>query len=225
MLEELWPDLGNAFAAGLLAGGASVAIQWAAHKAARPIQDLRARCRRNPKGDAWVERRLAAILAADVVAYSRLMNADEEGTHERLLAHRREVIEPNIREHRGRIVKNTGDGVLVEFASVIDAVRCALEVQQAMFARNAGLPQSRRIDLRMAVNLGDVIVEPEDIYGHAVNLAARLESLAAPGGICISADIWRHVRGAIAAEFVDMGEQPLKNIADPVHVFGIAPDP
>jgi adenylate cyclase len=225
MLEELWPDLGNAFAAGLLAGGASVAIQWAAHKAARPIQDLRARCRRNPKGHAWVERRLAAILAADVVAYSRLMNADEEGTHERLLAHRREVIEPNIREHRGRIVKNTGDGVLVEFASVIDAVRCALEVQQAMFARNAGLPQSRRIDLRMAVNLGDVIVEPEDIYGHAVNLAARLESLAAPGGICISADIWRHVRGAIAAEFVDMGEQPLKNIADPVHVFGIAPDP
>ena len=93
-----------------------------------------------------------------------------------------------------------------------------------MLARNAGLPQSRRIDLRMAVNLGDVIVEPEDIYGHAVNLAARLESLAAPGGICISADIWRHVRGAIAAEFVDLGEQPLKNIGDPVHVFAFAPD-
>jgi adenylate cyclase len=171
-----------------------------------------------------VERRLAAILLADVVGYSRLMNADEEGTHVGLLSCRREVMEPKIREHRGRVVKNTGDGALVEFASAVDAVRCALEVQEAMMTRNAGVPRSRRIDLRVAVNLGDVIVEPEDIYGHAVNLVARLEGLAAPGGICISADIWRHVRGTVAAEFVDLGERQLKNIADPVHVFAVSPE-
>jgi adenylate cyclase len=170
-----------------------------------------------------LERRLAAILAADVAGYSRLMTADEEGTHIRLLTHRREVIEPKIREHRGRIVKNTGDGALVEFGSVVDAVRCALEVQRTMVARNAAVPKNGRIELRMGVNLGDVIVAPDDIYGHGVNLAARLESLAPPGGICISADAWRHVRGAIAAEFVDLGEQRLKNIADPAHVYAISP--
>jgi adenylate cyclase len=224
VFEEFWPDLGKAVAAGLLVGGASVAVQWAAHKMVRPMQALRVRRRRGGNGPAAVERRLAAILAADFVGYSRLMEVDEEGTHGRLLAHRREVIEPSIRQHRGRIVKNTGDGVLVEFVSVVDAMRCALQTQEAMLARNVGLPQNRRIDLRMAVNLGDVIVEPEDIYGHAVNLAARLESLAAPGGICISADTWRYVRGVIATEFVDLGEQPLKNIADPVHVFAVAPD-
>jgi len=166
---------------------------------------------------------LAAILAADVAGYSRLMTADEEGTHFRLLTHRREVIEPKIREHRGRIVKHTGDGALAEFGSVVDAVRCALEVQRAMVLRNAELPQSRRIEFRMGVNLGDVIVASDDIYGHGVNLAARLEGLAPPGGICISADTWRHVRGAVAAEFVDLGEQRLKNIADPAHVFAISP--
>jgi class 3 adenylate cyclase len=171
-----------------------------------------------------MERRLAAILAADVVAYSRLMTIDEEGTHFRLLTCRREVMEPKIREHRGRIVKSTGDGALVEFGSAVDAVRCALDVQRAMIARNAGVPQSRRIELRIGVNLGDVIIMPDDIYGHAVNLAARLESLAAPGGICISADIWRHVRGTIAAEFVDLGERQLKNIADPAHVFAVSPE-
>jgi len=149
------------------------------------------------------------------------MSTDEEGTHFRLLAYRREVIAPKVREHRGRIVKHTGDGALVEFGSV-EAVRCALDVQRIILARNAGLPQDRRIDLRIGVNLGDVIVAPDDIYGHGVNIAARLESLAPPGGICISADAWRHVRGTIAADFVDLGEQRLKNIADPTHVFAVS---
>jgi adenylate cyclase len=222
MFEALWPELGKAFTAGLLAGGASVAMQWAAGKAVRLLRASRARDAAEP---AHMQRRLAAILAADVVGYSRLMAADEEGTHSRLLTCRREVIEPKIRKHHGRIVKNTGDGALVEFGSAVDAVRCALEVQQAMVARNVGVPQILRIELRMGVNLGDVIVVPGDIYGHAVNLAARLESLAAPGGICLSADIWRHVRGTIAAEFVDLGERQLKNIADPAHVFAVAPGP
>ena len=133
-----------------------------------------------------------------------------------------DVIAPKVREHRGRIVKHTGDGALVEFGSVVGAVRCALDVQRIILARNAGLPQDRRIDLRIGVNLGDVIVAPDDIYGHGVNIAARLESLAPPGGICISADVWRHVRGAIAADFVDLGEQRLKNIADPAHVFAVS---
>ena len=222
MFEAFWPDLGKAFAAGLLAGGASVAMQWAAGQAVRLFRSPRASFAHAPAEPARIERRLAAILVADVVAYSRLMSADEEGTHLRLLTCRREVMEPKIREHRGRIVKSTGDGALVEFGSAVDAVCCALEVQRAMVARNAGVPQSRRIELRIGVNLGDVIVMPDDIYGHAVNLAARLESLAAPGGICISADIWRHVRGTIAAEFVDLGERQLKNIADPAHVFAVS---
>jgi len=170
-----------------------------------------------------LERRLAAILAADVAGYSRLMSADEEGTHLRLLAYRREIIAPKVRQHRGRIVKHTGDGALVEFCSVVDAVRCALDVQRIIRLRNSGMPKNHRIELRIGVNLGDVIVAPDDIYGHGVNVAARLEGLAPPGGICISADAWRHVRGAVAAEFVDLGEKRLKNIADPAHVFAIAP--
>jgi adenylate cyclase len=217
MLEELWPEIGKAWVTGVLAGGGSILVQWLAPKAAQLLRRLRAA--KHPR----LERRLAAILAADVAGYSRLMTADEEGTHFRLLTHRREVIEPKIREHRGRIVKHTGDGALAEFGSVVDAVRCALEVQRAMVLRNAELPQSRRIEFRMGVNLGDVIVASDDIYGHGVNLAARLEGLAPPGGICISADTWRHVRGAIAAEFVDLGEQRLKNIADPAHVFAVSP--
>lgn len=217
MLEELWPEIGKAWVTGVLAGGGSILVQWLAPKMAQVLRRLRAA--KHPR----LERRLAAILAADVAGYSRLMTADEEGTHFRLLTHRREVIEPKIREHRGRIVKHTGDGALAEFGSVVHAVRCALEVQRAMVLRNAELPQSRRIEFRMGVNLGDVIVAPDDIYGHGVNLAARLEGLAPPGGICISADTWRHVRGAVAAEFVDLGELQLKNIADPAHVFAIAP--
>jgi adenylate cyclase len=216
MLEEVWPEIGKAWVTGVLAGGGSVLVQWLAPKAARLLRRFRV------AGQPCLERRLAAILAADVAGYSRLMSADEEGTHRRLVTHRHEVLEPKIREHRGRIVKNTGDGALVEFASVVDAVRCALEVQRAMVARNAKVPEKQRIEFRMGVNLGDVIVAPDDIYGHGVNLAARLESLAPPGGICISADTWRHVRGAIAAEFVDLGEQRLKNIADPAHVFAVS---
>jgi adenylate cyclase len=217
MLEELWPELGKAWVTGVLAGGASILVQWLAPKAAQALRRLRAA--KQPR----LERRLAAVLAADVVGYSRLMTADEEGTHRRLVTYRREVIEPKVREHRGRVVKNTGDGALVEFGSVVDAVRCALAMQQLVLARTAGLPQSRRIEFRIGVSLGDVIVAPDDIYGHGVNLAARLEGLALPGGICISADAWRYARGAVAAEFVDLGEQRLKNIADPAHVFAVAP--
>ena len=216
MLEEVWPEIGNAWVSGVLAGGGSVLVQWLAPKAARLLKHLRA-------DRLGLERRLAAILAADVVGYSRLMSADEEGTHLRLLAYRREVIAPKVREHRGRIVKHTGDGALVEFGSVVDAVRCALEVQQNIRTRNAGLPEDRRIEFRIGVDLGDVILAPDDIYGHGVNVASRLEGLAAPGGICITADAWRLVRGAIAAEFVDLGEKRLKNIADPAHVFALAP--
>jgi adenylate cyclase len=130
-------------------------------------------------------RRLAAILAADVAGYSRLMGADEEGTHECLKAHLRELVEPKISEHRGRIVKNTGDGFLAEFPSVVDAVRCAVEVQRGMAERNADAPPGGRIEFRIGINLGDVIVEEHDIFGDGVNVAARLEALAEPGGICV----------------------------------------
>src|SRR5215471_11967869 len=133
-----------------------------------------------------VERRLAAILAADVAGYSRLMGQDEEGTHERLKALRRELLDPKIAEHNGRIVKTTGDGMLAEFASVVDAVRCAVEIQRGMTDREPELPEERRIRFRIGVNLGDVIVEEHDIFGDGVNIAARLEALAEPGGICIS---------------------------------------
>jgi len=216
MLEEVWSEIGNAWVSGVLAGGGSILLQWLMPKASNLLKRLRA-------DKVRLERRLAAILAADVVGYSRLMSADEEGTHLRLLAYRREVIAPKVREHRGRIVKHTGDGALVEFGRAVDAVRCAMEMQRVILARNADLPQDRRIKLRIGVNLGDIIVASDDIYGHGVNVAARLESLAPPGGICISADAWRHVRGVIAAEFVDLGEQRLKNIPDPAHVFAVAP--
>jgi class 3 adenylate cyclase len=162
-----------------------------------------------------VERRLAAILAADVVGYSRLMGADEEGTHERLKAHFRQLIGPKIQEHRGRIVKNTGDGLLVEFPSVVDAVRCAAEMQHGMIDRNADVSEYKRISFRIGVNLGDVIVEPEDIFGDGVNIAARLEALAEPGGICISRTVHDHIGERLPYSFEDMGEQSVKNIARP----------
>src|SRR5262249_34015212 len=133
-----------------------------------------------------VERRLAAILAADVAGYSRLMGADEEGTLERLKAHRRELVHPKIREHRGRIVKTTGDGMLGDFPSVVDAVHCAVEIQRGMADRNAEVPEDKRITFRIGINLGDVIIDGDDIYGDGVNIAARLEALAEPGGICVS---------------------------------------
>src|SRR6266404_4845487 len=171
-----------------------------------------------------VERRLAAILAADVAGYSRLMGADEEGTHERLTAHRRELTDPKIKEHRGRIVKNTGDGMLAEFASVVDAVRCAAEVQRGMTDRNSEQPGDRRIEFRIGVNLGDVIAEGGDIFGDGVNVAARLEALAEPGGICISRSARDQIRDKLDYTFEDLGEQSVKNIARPVRIYALRPE-
>jgi adenylate cyclase len=169
-----------------------------------------------------VERRLAAILAADVAGYSRLMEADEEGTLAALRAIRRELGEPKITEYRGRIVKTTGDGLLVEFASVVDAVRCAVEVQREMLARNAAVPPERRIEFRMGINLGDIIIEDGDIFGDGVNIAARLEALAEPGGICLSAAAHEQVRDRLDIAFDDLGEQQVKNIARPVRTYRVA---
>jgi adenylate cyclase len=169
-------------------------------------------------------RRLAAILAADAVGYSRLMRADEEGTHERFKVHRREFLDPKIEEHHGRIVKYTGDGFLVEFASVVEAVLCAVEVQSGMLSRNADVVQHQRITLRIGVNLGDVIAEPEDIYGDGVNIAARLEALAEPNGICISQVVYEQVRDKLPYEFEDLGPRSVKNIARPLSVFALGAD-
>ena len=169
-----------------------------------------------------MERRLAAILVADVVGYSRLMGADEEGTLARLNAHRDEVIHPSIDTHKGRIVELMGDGLLAEFASVVDAVRCAVDIQEAMSERNADLPEGQRIHLRIGINLGDIIVEGDDIYGDGVNVAARMEGLAEPGGICMSGTVVDHVKGKVELDFEDMGEQLVKNIEKPVRVYRIA---
>ena len=169
-----------------------------------------------------VERRLAAILAVDVAGYSRLMGADEEGTHERLKAHFAELIHPKVTEHRGRVVKNTGDGLLSEFPSVVDAVRCALEVQREMIARNAATPAGHRIEFRMGINVGDIIIEASDIFGDGVNIAARLEALAEPGGICLSAAAHEQVRDRLDLAFDDLGEQQVKNIARPVRTYRVA---
>jgi adenylate cyclase len=166
-----------------------------------------------------VERRLTAILAGDVAGYSRLMGADEEGTLSRLNAHRRDFLEPKIAEHRGRIVKRTGDGILIEFGSAVDAARCAVEIQRGMIERNAPVPQDKRIELRIGIHVGDIIIEEGDIFGDGVNIAARLESIAQPGGICISDDAYRQVRDRLDAAFQDAGEQELKNIARPVRVY------
>jgi adenylate cyclase len=166
-------------------------------------------------------RRLAAILAADVAGYSRLMGADEEGTLAALKALRREVADPKIKEHRGRIVKTTGDGLLLEFASVVDAVRCAVEVQREITERNADVPPDRRIELRMGINLGDIIRDGRDIFGDGVNVAARLEALAEPGGIYVSRVVHDQVRDKLDVAFEDLGEQQVKNIARPVHVWRI----
>jgi adenylate cyclase len=171
-----------------------------------------------------VERRLAAILAADVVGYSRLMGADEAGTLARLKAHRRELTDPKIAEHHGRIVKTTGDGVLVEFPSVVNAVQCAVEIQREMARRNADAPKERRIEFRIGINLGDIIIDGDDIFGDGVNIAARLEGLAEPGGICISGDVHRQVRGKLEIGFDDTGGQQVKNIAEPVHVYRVLMD-
>jgi adenylate cyclase len=166
-----------------------------------------------------VQRRLAAILAADVVGYSRLMGSDEEGTLARLKAHRRDIVDPRINEYRGRIVKTTGDGMLVEFASVVNALRCAMEIQRELTERTAEVDPEKRIALRIGINVGDIVVEDGDIYGDGVNVAARLEALAEPGGICVSARVQEDSRGKLDLAFEDLGEQRLKNIAWPVKVY------
>ena len=166
-----------------------------------------------------MERRLAAILAADVVGYSRLIRVDEEGTLDRLKALRSEIINPKIAEHNGRIVKLMGDGMLAEFASVVSAVRAAAEVLQAVAEHNADLPQEQRIEFRVGINLGDVVIDGDDIHGDGVNVAARLEGLAEPGSICISGNVYDEVRDRIDLPFEDLGERDLKNINRPVHVW------
>ena len=167
------------------------------------------------------ERRLAAILAADVAGYSRLMSRDEEGTLQRLKGHLGELIEPHIAAHRGRIVKRTGDGLLVDFASAVEAVRCAVAIQAGMADRNRGAPDEARIEFRIGINLGDVIIEGEDIFGDGVNIAARLEGLAEPGAIFVSRAVRDSVRDKLGIELEDLGERPVKNIARPVRVFRI----
>jgi len=169
-----------------------------------------------------MERRLTAILAADVVGYSRLMECDEAGTLTALKAHREALFDPVIADHHGRIVKLMGDGTLVEFASVVDAVTCAVAIQRHMAGRDDGVAEDQRIDLRIGVHLGDIIVEGEDIYGEGVNVTARLEGLAEPGGICLSGDAYRQVRGKVDADFEDLGEREVKNLAEPLRVYRVA---
>src|ERR1700686_1950056 len=171
---------------------------------------------------ARVARHLAAILAADIAGYGRLMGEDEEGTLDALRVWRREIADPRIKEHRGRIVKATGDGFLVEFASVVDAVHCAVEMQREMALRNADVPAERRVEFRIGINLGDIISEDHDIYGDGVNVAARLEALAEPAGICISRVVRDQIRDKLPYVFEDVGEQQVKNIARPVRAYAMS---
>ena len=172
--------------------------------------------------DKTVQRRLAAILAADVVGYSRLMNIDEVRTLDALKAHRRELIDPAIASHHGRMVKTTGDGALVEFASVVDAVGCAVVIQRGMVSRNASVAEDLRIVFRIGINVGDIIIDGDDIFGDGVNIAARLEALCEPGGICISRAANDQIRDKLSLAFADLGEQTVKNISRAVGVFGLA---
>ena len=162
------------------------------------------------------QRRLAAILAADVVGYSRLMGEDETGTLAQLKALRKEVFDPCIAEHSGRIVKTTGDGVLVEFASTVDATECAIKIQRALGRRNEDVPEGHQIELRIGINLGDIILDGDDIYGDGVNIAARLEGLCEPGAVYVSGSVFDQVTGKLDVQFDDLGEQELKNIARPI---------
>ena len=168
-----------------------------------------------------VERRLAAILAADVAGSCRLIGIDEEGTLAQLKALRKTLFDPKIAEHHGRIVKNTGDGALVEFASVVDAVRCADEIQRGMAEQNTDVPQDKRIEFRIGIHVGDIIIADDDIFGDGVNIAVRLEGIAEPGGICISDDAHRQIRGKVEITFDDMGPQSLKNIAEPMRAWRV----
>src|SRR5215831_9895136 len=169
------------------------------------------------------QRRLAALLAADVVGYSSMMQADEAGTLATLKALRTEILQPLVSKHHGRIIKVIGDGVLVEFASAVEAVSCAVALQEAMAVTNEATEESRRVVLRIGINLGDVMVEGGDLYGDGVNIAARLESLAEPGGIYLAGSIYDQVKGKLKMTFEDFGRQVVKNIADPVHVYRIRP--
>jgi adenylate cyclase len=171
-----------------------------------------------------IERRLAAILAADMVGYSRLMEADEAGTLARLKTHRLELIDPAIAKNNGRIIKTAGDGMLVEFRSVADAVQCAAEIQRRMARRNADVSPARWIQFRIGINLGDVIVENDDIFGDGVNVAARLQELAEPGGICVSGAVRDQVGDRLDVEFKDLGERSVKNIARPIRAFQVVVD-
>jgi class 3 adenylate cyclase/DNA-binding transcriptional LysR family regulator len=168
-------------------------------------------------------RKLAAILAADVAGYSRLTGLDEEGTHAQLQDHLRFQVDPKIAEHHGRVVKNTGDGLLAEFGSVVDAVRCALDIQRGMTKRNAHIPKEKRIQFRIGINVGDVMVDRGDIFGDGVNIAARLETVADPGGICVSGRVLEDVQEKLDITFEDAGEQQLKNIVRPVRVYRVWP--
>jgi adenylate cyclase len=170
-----------------------------------------------------VVRRLTAILAADVARYSRLMGADEEGTLAQLKAHRSALVDPKIVEHRGRIVNTTGDGLLVEFVSVVDAVRCAVDLQRGMVERNAGVPREKRVEFRVGINVGDIIVDGDNLFGEGVNLAARLEAFAEPGGICVSGRVQEDAQGKVDVVFEDEGERQLKNIERPVRIYRLRP--
>jgi adenylate cyclase len=173
--------------------------------------------------EARAERRLAAILAADVAGYSRLMGFDEEGTLAALKTHRGEVMDPKIAEYHGRTVKTTGDGALVEFASAVEAVRCALDIQRTMAERNTATPDDRRIEFRIGINIGDVMIDEGDVYGDGVNIAARIEPLAEPGAVCLSENVYQQIKGKLALAATDMGERQLKNIAQMVRVYSIRP--
>src|ERR1700680_61431 len=174
--------------------------------------------------DKRVERRLAAILAADVAGYSRVVGADQGGARAPVKAHRHALFDPKIKKHHGRIVKTTGDGLLVEFTSVVDAARCAVEVQRDMVKRNAGVPQDKRIEFRIGINVGDIIMDGGDIFGDGVNVAGRLQTLAEPRTTCLSEFAYQQIKGKITADVSDMGEQRLKNIAQPVRVYGLRLD-
>ena len=166
-------------------------------------------------------RRLAAILAAEMAGYSRLMGADHEGTHGRLKAYLHQLVDPKIEENRGRVVKNTGDGLLAEFSSVIDAVRCAVEIRRKIMDRNADIPEDKCITFRIGINIGDVIVEPDDIFGDGVDIAVRLEGLAKPGGICVSRIVRDQVRNKLPLFVQRHGEKSIKNIASPIRVYAM----
>lgn len=168
-----------------------------------------------------MQRRLAAIIAADVVGYSKMMGRDEAGTLVRLKQLRAEFLHPKIAEYGGRIVKTTGDGTLIEFASAVDAVSHAVDVQRGMAERNKALPDDQQIQLRLGINIGDIIIDEDDIYGDGVNVAARLEAIAEPGGICLSARVYDYTRDRLDVAYDDLGEQALKNIADPIHVYRV----